>query len=326
MREVRIVLEGDAGRGDHRLMALHLDHHRRLEDAELRTAAGLGGIEGNVCGLHDLRPVASVARDEARADAGAAFDQAAAMPDRLAQRGEDAPRDGFHVLVASGGDQQRELVAAGACDQVLVVHGFGKPCRDRTQQRIPRVVAECIVDALEVVDIDDEHGGGGRRLAGKQGVELFLQQGTIGQTRQRIVLGHPDRALLRPLLVRDVARDHDQPSRRIAGAAHDVVVPVALAGRVDVARRQIHEFAGVGAGQGRFAGGIFVFAEHAQPRAPDQGVLLGRRLTRALAEDHAMVAVENQSDVGARMQDRLGQRAAVIELSERPHPRNHHPV
>ena len=58
-----------------------------------------------------------------------------------------------------------ELVAAEPRDGVGGPHGGGHPAGERDQQRVAGGVAEEVVDALEVVEVDEQHGRGGARPA-----------------------------------------------------------------------------------------------------------------------------------------------------------------
>ena len=56
------------------------------------------------------------------------------------------------------GDHHRELVAAQAGHGVLRAHASRSALGDRDQQPVADVVAERVVDGLEVVDVDEEDG------------------------------------------------------------------------------------------------------------------------------------------------------------------------
>ena len=53
-------------------------------------------------------------------------------------------------------EQQSELVAAEARDRVGRAHRLAQPRGDADQQVVAGLVAECVVDLLEVVDVDEQ--------------------------------------------------------------------------------------------------------------------------------------------------------------------------
>ena len=60
------------------------------------------------------------------------------------------------VLVGEAVDQDAELVAAEAGDDVAGAQVGAQPRRDRPQQLVAGVVAEAVVDQLEVVEVEEE--------------------------------------------------------------------------------------------------------------------------------------------------------------------------
>ena len=55
-------------------------------------------------------------------------------------------------------EQDCELVAAQPRDGIGVTHGLLEASRDADEQLVAGRVAEAVVDGLEVVDVDEEHG------------------------------------------------------------------------------------------------------------------------------------------------------------------------
>ena len=68
----------------------------------------------------------------------------------------------------SGGQQHAELVAAEAGDGVALAERLLEAVRDLLQQAVARVVAERVVDLLEVVEVDQHHGRGRRPRGGRR--------------------------------------------------------------------------------------------------------------------------------------------------------------
>ena len=63
------------------------------------------------------------------------------------------------VIVAARGDD--EFVSAQATDGVARAHAVGQALADLQQQGIARCVAHGVVDGLEAIQVDEEHGAMG---------------------------------------------------------------------------------------------------------------------------------------------------------------------
>src|SRR5829696_2767170 len=85
--------------------------------------------------------------------------------------------------------QDGELVAAEAADGVVLAQAAAQPSRDLAQQPVAGAVAEAVVDHLEVVEVDEEHGQAAAVPAGPgQGVpDPVVEQGPVGQVGQAVV-------------------------------------------------------------------------------------------------------------------------------------------
>ncbi len=86
-------------------------------------------------------------------------------------------------------DQDGELVAAQAGDDVVAAHGAHEPRGHALEQLVADGVPERVVDALEVVEVDEHH----RDLVARAGLErlahLLAEQRAVGQAGQRVVRG-----------------------------------------------------------------------------------------------------------------------------------------
>ena len=83
-----------------------------------------------------------------------------------------------------------ELVAAQPRDGVRLAHGAGQPLRDRLQQLVAGVVAQRVVDPLEVVEVE-EQAGDVRAVALRLREDLpqpLVEQRAVGQAGQDVVL------------------------------------------------------------------------------------------------------------------------------------------
>ena len=61
-------------------------------------------------------------------------------------------------LVVDADAEHGELVAAEPRDQILLAHGAAQALGDLDQQPVAGLVAEAVVDDLEVVEVEEEHG------------------------------------------------------------------------------------------------------------------------------------------------------------------------
>ena len=127
--------------------------------------------------------------------------------ERLAHAREHRHRLERRVRGIEPGQDQHELVAAEPRDGVRLAHRAGQPLRDRLQQLVAGIVAERVVDALEVVEIE-EQAGDVRAVALRLREDLLqplVQQRAVGQPGQDVVLRElvgmrsRDLELLRPL-------------------------------------------------------------------------------------------------------------------------------
>ena len=99
----------------------------------------------------------------------------------------------------------RELVAAQPRHRVRLARATAQPIGDQPQQLVADGVAERVVDALELVEIETEHG---QALAAFDALELVLQhvaqQHAVRKIGQRIVPRHVRDAFLGALALGDV--------------------------------------------------------------------------------------------------------------------------
>ena len=89
----------------------------------------------------------------------------------------------------SVGQQHAELVAAEAGDGVALAERLLQAVRDLLQQAVARVVAERVVDLLEVVEVDQHHGRGDVRAAagGDRLLDAVAEERAVGQAGERVV-------------------------------------------------------------------------------------------------------------------------------------------
>ncbi len=125
---------------------------------------------------------------------------------------------------ADARDHDHELVAAHARDRVALAHAHEDAARHRLQQAVAQLVAERVVDGLEAVEVEEEHGelrAVAVRL--RDGLlDAVAQQHAVGQPRERVVVRHVRDALLGELALGDVIATPITRCARPSGAAMDL--------------------------------------------------------------------------------------------------------
>jgi hypothetical protein len=89
------------------------------------------------------------------------------------------------------GDDHRELVSADPSKQIALAGRRGEPIRDPSQHSIPGAISQCIIDGLELIEIDDQYGQPhARTLCRRDGSgEMVLEGMAVRQTREKVVRG-----------------------------------------------------------------------------------------------------------------------------------------
>jgi hypothetical protein len=164
---------------------------------------GLDAVESEIGVLDEQVGIGAVARRQRDADAGGDVDALAGDVVGFADRIDDAgsQRLGLTGVVHVGLDDG-EFVAAQARHQVGLAHATEQPSAHLLQQRIADRVAQRVVDALEAIEIEAQHG---KALAAFQAQQRLLQplpeQRAVRQLRQGVVARQMgDVALLAPAL------------------------------------------------------------------------------------------------------------------------------
>ena len=103
----------------------------------------------------------------------------------------DQPRGGLvRALLVRILEQDTELVAADARDHVALAHAALEQLGDLDQRLVARAMAESVVDRLEPVQIDEQHG----RMAviaadaGDQPLELALETPPVGKVDETVLV------------------------------------------------------------------------------------------------------------------------------------------
>ena len=162
-----VVLDGVEQVAFEQFAAGQVGVHRRVIDAGAVAAFVLGAIERHVGIAQNVGGIAGAAVDDGNADRGADDDVVAADRIGRAERIDDAAGDSLQrVGIGLAGGDDGELVAAEPGDQIVAAHDAAQPLRDIENERVADVMAERIVDVLEVIEIDvEDRGRSGRRRA-----------------------------------------------------------------------------------------------------------------------------------------------------------------
>ena len=199
--------------------------HIRIEEAIAVAAGGFGAVERHVRHFQQAVGIGAVLRRQRNADAGADIDLVAIDVERLGEDLDDAigKRAGGFALTGLAALNDGKFVAAEPCQHVGFPQQRLEPRRCLPQQSIARGMAKRIVDVLEAVEIEQQDGERipPPALACRRFFDLLRDRGTIGQTRQRVMMRHERDALLRFLAFGDVVDDDDQIFRLAVIVADD---------------------------------------------------------------------------------------------------------
>ena len=166
--------------------------HRRVVDAGAVAAFVLGAVKRHVGIAHDVGGGAALVVDHRNADRGADDDVLAADGVGRADRRDDALRQPHHlVAVAADRGNHREFVAAETRHQVAAAQRVRQPQRHVADQLVADMVAERVVDVLEMIEIDIEHRGRRGAVAHllDHRFQPLAEENAVGQAAKRIVHG-----------------------------------------------------------------------------------------------------------------------------------------
>ena len=209
-------------------------HHGRVEAAVGAFAHLLGLVHGDVGALHQAAAVASVLWKEADADGGGGAQLLPGQGDRLGQ-----------LLQQLGGCRQgmlgfahvrkyhHELVPTEPGHDVVLAHGAAQALCRHAKKLVPYAVAHAVVDALEVVHVEEQHGQPAvvAPRVGHELVQPCLQRVAVGQAGQGVVVRQAFDGARGVALLGDVGVEGDQTTVRYGGPHQindDPVGPYAL--------------------------------------------------------------------------------------------------
>ena len=167
---------------------------------------------------------------------------------------------GVRALAVGAGQQHGELVAADAGDDVVRAQRVPQRRARRADHLVADVVAERVVDRLEVVEVDQHHRAG--RAVVDHRAELALEAAPVEQLGERVVVGLVAQLDLQPAPLGDVdhlgqqhaarvlvdqAREvHLRPARRAVGDEHPHLAADRGARRGERARDELARALAVG--------------------------------------------------------------------------------
>ena len=173
-----------------------------VEQLEARTSPVLGSVHRGVRLPDDRVGRHRGVVDQRDADADRRGQRRAVHLDRLAGGLGDAVGDEHHLALGCEPlEQEREFVAAEARHRVHRAQQRAQPFPQGGEHAIAGGVAARVVDLLEVVEVEEQHG---ERVAGPAGalqgeVQAVQEQGAVGQAGELVVqrlMGEPRLAAL----------------------------------------------------------------------------------------------------------------------------------
>ena len=153
-----VQLERPVERADHLDAACRGLAQARVEELQAPAPALLGHVHRDVRVADQIGRRVGVAARQRDADAAADVDLAARHRERLGERGQDAARDDLGAAGVAVGQVGGELVAAEAREHVALAQRRLQATRGLAQQRVAGLVAVAVVDELEAIDVDEQHG------------------------------------------------------------------------------------------------------------------------------------------------------------------------
>src|SRR6266508_3653776 len=193
--------------------------HARVEDPKARSAVGLGLVHGHV-GVTDQVERLGARPGDDDADAGVDLDVAAGHRDRRGQCLQQPLGGGERVGGAAGVlDQDDELVAAEPGDGVAGPYVGAQPLGDQGEQLVADLVSEGVVDGLERVQVQQQHGQQAAVAvqAGQGVLQPVVEQRPVGQVGEWVVQGLVVQLLGQALAFGDVGGHADHPGRLAVG-------------------------------------------------------------------------------------------------------------
>ncbi len=178
---------------------LMLDHapalqglvHARLEEAHALAAVALGLGERDVGMAQHLGGGVAVAGGERDADARRAYHVLVGDAEGTAQGLDQSVHVGHDITEIGDVDQRDgELIGAAACHEIALAQRALNADADLAQHRIAAGMVRRVVDLLELVDVETEHGDmGAVPMHGDQRVgQTLAERVAVGETGEGVVI------------------------------------------------------------------------------------------------------------------------------------------
>ncbi len=154
-------------------------------------------------------------REQRDADARTQIDVAPGEREGTAQDREQIVGHRGRRLGGGAGQQHREFVAAEAREHAVARQRLADAVAEGAQHHVAGMVAEAVVDLLEIVEIDEQQRERPAALdrGGERGIERGLEGGAIGQAGDGVVRRGPVEPVLRGLFGSDVLGGDDHPDQ-----------------------------------------------------------------------------------------------------------------
>ncbi len=180
-----------------------------------------GREHGHVSFLEQGLGCGAVLGCQCNADAGIDAQAHALQLKRLSQDFANAFRhlDGRSSIDRCG-EHQSKLVAAEACERSAGSHGIGETWAQLAQDIVADVVAKAVVDLLESVEIDHQHGSRGFGLGFEASGKALEEKPSVRQAGQLVGSGLSPAVRERAQLPKRIGGSGDGDQERGDGKDH----------------------------------------------------------------------------------------------------------
>lgn len=193
----------------HEQLVVGLGMQRLGEDLDLVLAVGFRLVQRLPGMLHQGFRIASVQRGAGQAQRGTDADQLLVDEQRPVEGMQNLISQAKGVVDLLAVQQDGELVAGEACQHRAARQAVAQPAGEIRQQLVARLMAEAVVDPLEVIDVDQEQAEPGLAVTGKALLEAADEKRPVAEAGEVIGIGQSLDMLLRQLAVGDVFVDAD---------------------------------------------------------------------------------------------------------------------
>ena len=130
--------------------------HRRIVEARLLAAVDLGFVEREVRALHQCFNILSVVGQQRYAHRAGDFETVSVDPDRPRDFLHHGQREGFRIAAVGHGAGKDEFVSAETRDRCACGSNLAQPACHFGKQPVTDLVAEGVIDFLELVEVHPE--------------------------------------------------------------------------------------------------------------------------------------------------------------------------